>query len=106
VTEFVEVGSGAGTLFLPAGLVRPVPFTAEAWDRRLLTPSAVDFAALNADGAVEAVGAVRRLRARADAAEARLTGHLSRLRGQDRSLAKEVSLEARVSEKAAANRVA
>jgi hypothetical protein len=107
VTEFLEVSSATGRLFLPADLVRPVPLTAEEWaDRRFLAPSEVDFEALDADGAVEGLGAVRRLRARADAVEARLTARLAQLRGKDRSLAKEVSLELRTSEKAAANRVA
>jgi hypothetical protein len=95
VTEFVQVSSGAGSLFLPADLVRPVPFTAGA-----------NFDALTADEAVEALGAARRARARADAVEARAAARLSRLRDGDRSLAKEVSLELRTSETVAANRVA
>jgi hypothetical protein len=107
VAEFVEVSSGAGRLFLPADLARPVPCVAEEWtDGRFLVPSEVDFDALDADGTVEGLGVVRRLRARADAVEARLTARLSRLRGKDRSLAKEVSLELRTSETAAANRIA
>jgi hypothetical protein len=104
VTEFVKVGSVAGRLFLPADLVCPAPIMVRKWsDLRFLTPSAVDFSGVDAEGAL---GAARRLRARADAVEARATARLAQVRGQDRSVAKEVSLEARVSEKAAANRVA
>ncbi|SFB57620.1 protein of unknown function [Amycolatopsis marina] len=107
MTAFVEVSSVAGALFLPADLVRPVPLTEQQWaDRRLLTCTAEDFAVLDADGAVEAVAAARRLRARADAAEARAVARLAAVRGRDSSVAKEVALEARISETAAATRIA
>ena len=107
VTAFIEISSVAGALFLPADLVRPAPFTEQQWaDHRLLTRTAEDVAALDDDGAVEAVAAARRLRARADAAEARAVARLAVVRGKDASVAKEVALEARISETAAATRIA
>ncbi|WP_162830175.1 hypothetical protein, partial [Amycolatopsis palatopharyngis] len=70
MTAFVEVSSVARTWFPPAGLARPAAVTEQQWaDHRLLTRTAEDVAALDDDGAVEAVAAARRLRARADAAE-------------------------------------
>ncbi|WP_162830215.1 hypothetical protein, partial [Amycolatopsis palatopharyngis] len=82
MTTFVQAGSEAGIMFLPADLVGPPPFTAEEWaDHRFTVRSGVDFSALSADELVEALAVARRLRARADALEARALARLDRLRG-------------------------
>ncbi|WP_245976011.1 HNH endonuclease signature motif containing protein [Amycolatopsis palatopharyngis] len=107
MTEFVQVGSEAGIMFLPAGVVDPPPFTAEEWaDHRFTARSGVDFSGLGDDELVDALAVSRRMRARADALEARALARLDRLRGGDKSVAVEASLELRISRNQAANRVA
>ena len=103
----MQVGSEAGIMFLPAGVVDPPPFTAEEWaDHRFTARSGVDFSGLGDDELVDALAVSRRMRARADALEARALARLDRLRGGDKSVAVEASLELRISRNQAANRVA
>ncbi|WP_143101935.1 HNH endonuclease signature motif containing protein [Amycolatopsis marina] len=107
MTEFVQAGSEAGIMFLPADLVNPPPFTAEEWaDHRFTARSGVDFSELSDVEVVEALAVARRMRARADALEARALDRLHRLRGADKSAAVEASLELRISRQRAANRIA
>lgn len=94
-------------LFLPPGTVACPPVPVEALsDHGHTTLPPEEIAALGDDQAVEALGAARRLRARADALEAHALARLSDLRDEDPYVADEAALELRVAPRNADNRLA
>ncbi|MFB9729086.1 HNH endonuclease signature motif containing protein [Haloechinothrix salitolerans] len=123
MTEFVQVGSAAGILVLPAAL---------AGERQMSEPQARDFVCTARSGAeiarltddgelVDTLAAARRMRARADAIEAHALSRLATLRREptgavdpetglpqwreSRYLPDEVALELRVTRRQAETRV-
>lgn len=106
MTTLVQLAFPAGVLFLPADVMACPPLAVEPLSdhgHTALTPD--EIAALGDDRAVEALGAARRLRARADALEAQALARLNDLRGEDRYVADEAALELRVSRRNAGNRL-
>ncbi|WP_034268997.1 hypothetical protein [Haloechinothrix halophila] len=123
MAEFVQVGSAAGVLMLPAGV---------AGERQMSEPASRDFVCTARSGAeiarltdcgelVDTLAAVRRMRARADAIEAHTLSRLAMLRSEptgevdpdtgrpvwreSRYLPDEVALELRVTRRQAETRL-
>lgn len=106
MTTFAQAGSQAGILYLPAELIGAVPAADGPWrDQELLALPAARVAELDADTLIDALAAARRLRARADALEARALDGLDRLRDGSRYVADEAALELRITRHAAADRL-
>lgn len=106
MTTFAQAGSQAGILYLPAELIGAVPTADGPWrDQELLALPAARVAELDADTLIDALAAARRLRARADALEARALDGLDRLRDGSRYVADEAALELRITRHAAADRL-
>ncbi len=93
-------------MFLPADLVNPPTWGADEWiDHQCRARTGAEIAGLGESEVLDTLTAARRMRARADALEARALARLDRLRGGSRYVADEAALELRVSRHAAADRV-
>src|SRR5438067_294337 len=104
MATFVAHGTSTGLLYAPEDAV--CGEEGRSWpDRLWLAFSPEMVGEFTDEQAVEALSAVRRIRAEADATEARVLERFSRLRGDSRHVGDEVAPEMRVSPHTAAARV-